>query len=162
MNKKIINEIHNKIINNTINNKKNNSINFLHLLNQCIKHNDILVLKYIISCNKPDQLINSQDETPLHIAAKWGNLYIFNFLINISYYNINSLDKSGNSPLYIAILWNKIDIVKKLLLLNVDVNIINNIGETPLIKSIKDNNVEIIELLLTKDVNINLFNEFWI
>ena len=43
----------------------------------------MICFKNIISSINPSQLINSQNQTPIHIASKWGCLEMFNFLVDI-------------------------------------------------------------------------------
>lgn len=66
------------------------------------------------------------------------------------------IDKSGKSPLHIAIEKNETDTVKKLLAAKVDRNIQDNNGKSPLHIAIEKNDTYTIDLLLEAGVNVNL------
>ena len=94
--------------------------------------NNIELLRFFIRHPKNDKNIRDKDgQTLLHIFASQGKIAEMELLIKEGY-DINALDKFGDSPLNKAIKANKIDAVK--LLLKKD-NCVRNVGSTKIIYS---------------------------
>ena len=65
---------------------------------------------------------NSDGQTPLHIAAQMGNLWIAEYLLRHGT-NVNAKDMHGNTPLHIAATY---QMRNKLLRHGADVSLVNN------------------------------------
>lgn len=120
-----------------------------------IKHNHVNIAEMLakagasINANVPQ--INS---SLLHLAIYNGHLESTSFLIEQGA-DIEGRNPANDTPLLIAIVENHIEIVKKLLLSNVDIN--KGIdGFTPLYLSVNKGYEEIVTLLVNNGADLNL------
>ena len=75
--------------------------------------------------------------------------------------NINILynqDILYTTPLELACIYNKFDIVKLLIEKGANINILNNIGQTVLFTACLNNNFQIVNILIKKGININIID----
>ena len=68
---------------------------------------------------------------------------------------VNRVDTNGNTPLMIAVIDNKAEIVKFLLDNGAHVNQEDNFGNTPLLIAVRNNNADIVKMLLDKGADVN-------
>lgn len=135
-------------------------------LREAIKNNDLDEVKRIIdSYNKigyehHNSTLNGMD-SPLTFAIRQvSDTYeIVKFLLETNQVNINLVDNMGRTPLCIAVIYNKINIVELLLNNGADVNLPVGAKVTPLSIAVKNNNIDMIKLLLNKGAYIDLRNE---
>nr|CAH7719369.1 unnamed protein product [Callosobruchus chinensis] len=69
--------------------------------------------------------------------------------------DVNARDNRGNTPLHLAVLADKLQVVEKLIEGGADVNAKNNHGATPLHWAALNQNVNIVEKLIEKGADIN-------
>lgn len=102
------------------------------ILHVSARHNSkeiihMLLLDKHFSVDKLDNL----DQTPLHIAAKYGRLEALKALLFFNA-NLNAQATGGYTPLHLAIQYNQYEVVQELLSKGADAKIITNLKETPL------------------------------
>ena len=110
---------------------------------------------------KDISLINLKDsygQTFLSYAIEYNNNEIINLLLNYSSLDLTYTNKSGNTYIHLAVIYNNISLVEKLIKKNIDLNKINNEGNTCLHLAYLYNNNEIIDLLIKNGANINFRN----
>jgi len=99
-------------------------------------------------------------ETRLHKACFYGNIKIFNS--DKKYYDffqdINTLNFHGQTPIFLAIFKNNLQIVRILIEQNADLKVVDNNGLTPLELAIKHHRNDIVRLFaeLTNLCDFNL------
>jgi ankyrin repeat protein len=93
-------------------------------------------------------------ETPLHFAAKNGDIQIVDMLLKRGA-RINAKNYDGHTPLHIAITHNKMEITELLVNQGAAVNATNNDGITPLHQALETCSEDIINLLLSRVANVN-------
>ncbi|MFP3026896.1 MAG: ankyrin repeat domain-containing protein [Wolbachia sp.] len=74
--------------------------------------------------------------------------------------DVNARDNRGNTPLHLAVLADKLQVVEKLIEGGADVNAKNNHGATPLHWAALNQNVNIVEKLIEKGANVNEKNKY--
>ncbi|XP_050413985.2 putative ankyrin repeat protein RF_0381 [Patella vulgata] len=98
---------------------------------------------------------NQQQETPLHLAARKGNLLMTKSLISLKC-DINK--RGGNelrSPLLVALMESECEIAKTLILAGSDVGLADKDGVTPIMKSCTLRHVGLFKLLVEHGADIN-------
>ncbi len=89
----------------------------------------------------------SNDATPLHIAARTGQVYLVDKFLNHKA-NINAQDNLGRTPLNLAVSKDDLEMVKLLVKRNCDLNLSDKKGRTPLSIALASEQPEIQEVLL--------------
>ncbi|QBB83766.1 MULTISPECIES: ankyrin repeat domain-containing protein [Wolbachia] len=74
--------------------------------------------------------------------------------------DVNARDNRGNTPLHLAVLADKLQVVEKLIEGGADVNAKNNHGATPLHWAALNQNINIVEKLIEKGANVNEKNKY--
>jgi|GEM_PF-609235 ankyrin repeat protein/serine/threonine protein kinase len=74
--------------------------------------------------------------------------------------NINARDKSGDTPLHIAVQDNRPEIVYFLIVNGAKVNVKNSEGQTPLHIAVQDNRPEIVSFLIDNGAKVNVENNY--
>ncbi|WP_264719450.1 MULTISPECIES: ankyrin repeat domain-containing protein [unclassified Wolbachia] len=74
--------------------------------------------------------------------------------------DVNARDNRGNTPLHLAVLADKLQVVEKLIERGADINAKNNHGATPLHWAALNQNVSIVEKLIEKGANVNEKNKY--
>jgi ankyrin repeat protein len=118
-----------------------------------VKANDLTKVKAL--AEKDASLVNSTDiagNTPLHLAAKTGSLGMIELLL-LKGADINAKNIQSNSPLLEAIIAEKDDAAKLLIIKGVDFQRPPR-GLSPLFQSARRNQREVVELLLAKGADI--------
>lgn len=152
-----------KILNNKININLQDEYNNT-LIHYAIIFNQEDIIKILLSLNCKIDYLDTDGKTILYHPIKYG----YNNILNILFTNTNNIigipinnikDKSNNSSLHYAVLYNNIEAIKLLLLYNVNINNINNDGNTALFIAVQNNNINIIKILLdNKNIKVNLIN----
>ncbi|MBL6621577.1 MAG: ankyrin repeat domain-containing protein [Rickettsiales bacterium] len=97
---------------------------------------------------------NDEGKTPLHEAAKKGNLEIINLLLGLQV-QIEAKDEEGKTPLHEAAQYGHYNSAQRLIAARANVNAVDKNGKTPLHKAFKYlRNPKIIELLINSGANI--------
>ena len=105
-------------------------------LNIAVKNNQAEIVKFLLENNAKADIPDNKGWTPLHRVAQEGNTDIAKLLLNTEEGRLSlglKVIKSGESPLWIAVLYSKTDIVR--LFVNhpdTDVNEANIFENTPL------------------------------
>lgn len=137
-------------------------------INDAVKSGDIKRVSKIIDSNPKKISKESPGDTPLHIAARYGNIEMADFLLSKGS-NINSSSGStsfkynrfitcymGNlTPLLIAVIHNQKEMVSFLLSKGADMNAGAANGTTPIFFA---NNIDIAKTLVKNGADINLRN----
>lgn len=125
---------------------------------QAVKNNDVVILKAFADAGVNLNGLNENGETPLTLAVQYAETKTVKTLIEKV--NINQQDKKGNSPIHLALLKNKDDILNALLEKGADVNIAGRDKQTEnqsvLYLAVIRNREDLIEQLLAKGANPNL------
>ncbi len=118
-----------------------------------VRANDLAKVKGLVE--KDASLVNSTDiagNTPLHLAAKTGSLGMIEMLL-LEGADINAKNIQSNSPLLEAIIAEKDDAAKLLIIKGADFQRPVR-GLSPLFQSARRNQREVVELLLAKGADI--------
>jgi ankyrin repeat protein len=83
------------------------------------------LVSYIIGGSQNINALNTNGETPLHLAARVGNKEIVSLLIQNGAF-VNSIDTKNRTPLHYAVKHGHIDIVQLLLDNNAQVTVSND------------------------------------
>lgn len=96
-------------------------------------------------------------ETPLMLAALYGNLEMVNALLEIQDVNPNGVNAAGATPLLSATYSGHVETVKALLRVpGINPNLMTKNGDTPLLLAVKNNNVAIVRALLVVNADPTL------
>jgi len=104
---------------------------------------------------------NAKQETALHIACRFGLRNILEYLLKFGKnFDINAVDKEGNTPLHYACYGKYTSIVKILLREDqINVNITDPNGDSPLMIAVYNNHADtVLELLKYPKTNIDMLN----
>uniref|UniRef100_A0A8C2EHT3 Ankyrin 3a n=1 Tax=Cyprinus carpio TaxID=7962 RepID=A0A8C2EHT3_CYPCA len=96
--------------------------------------------------------------TPLHVAAKYGQLEVANLLLQKKAAP-DAAGKNGYTPLHIAAKKNQLEIGTTLLEYGAECNTVTRQGISPLHLAAQEGNVDLVSLLLTKQANVNMGNK---
>lgn len=125
---------------------------------QAVKSGDVVILKAFLDAGINPNGFNENGETPLTWAIQFGETKIAKALIEKV--NINQQDKKGNSPIHLALLKDKEDILNALLEKGADVNITGRDktveNQSVLYLAVIRNREDLIEQLLAKGADPNL------
>lgn len=129
------------------------------LIEAANKGNFEYVKEKILENDKYNKCKSQSGLSLLHYAAGMGNFEMTEFLINSKNLNINEKDEDGNSPLFIAVLRNKENIVRLLILNEAEINIKNDKGQTPLLLCSLLGYETIAKLLIKNGADVNIQDE---
>jgi len=87
--------------------------------------------------------------TPLHYAAYFGNVSVFDYLLNKGA-DLNTPDERGLAPVWFTISGQRPEMLRKLIALGADLSITNEQGDNLLFRAITARNPEIVQILLDK------------
>ncbi|WP_353271021.1 ankyrin repeat domain-containing protein [Wolbachia endosymbiont (group A) of Hedychridium roseum] len=105
--------------------------------------------------------IEVQDElgrTPLHLAAKAGDLSKINLLCDDYNANIEAQDNFGYTPIFFATQSGKLNVVSLVLYYGANINAQDMYGSTPLHYAAQEGNLGMIQLLLSRCARIELLD----
>ncbi|KAL6624151.1 ankyrin repeat-containing domain protein [Neocallimastix sp. 'constans'] len=105
---------------------------------------------------------NTKHENALHIACRYGLRNVVEIILKFGKnYDINALDKEGNTPLHYACYGKYTSIVKILLREeHINVNITDPNGDSPLMIAVYNNHTDtVLELLNYPNINIDMLNK---
>jgi len=101
-------------------------------------------------------VVNRRKETLLHIAAKNGYMEFTKFLVKEKA-DVNAVDEDGRTPLYLAAVEGKLDIVKYFVENKILDISIKDIDERVLVSlAIAHSHLEIAQYLINKDTDLNI------
>lgn len=103
-----------------------------------------------------DDIKNKKLDTSLHVAVRMGDINMVNSLLKKEL--INSLDQIGCTPIYYAIEYGNIEIMKLLLENGVDTTTCNNLQCTPLQRAGYIGNFEAVKVLIEYGASVNYRN----
>lgn len=126
---------------------------------QAVKNNDVVILKAFFDAGVNPNGFNESGETPLTWAVQYAETKTVKAMLDKV--NINQQDKKGNSPIHLALLKNKDDILNALLEKGADVNVAGReekgktAGQTVLYLAVIRNREDLIQQFLEKGANPN-------
>ncbi len=94
--------------------------------------------------------INKDGNTPLHLAANEGHLYIAQYLISKYNANVNTINDEGDTPLNLAVHWGHFTLAKYLLEHRADMNITNKDEKNALSIALDNNYKDIYQYLISQ------------
>ncbi|MBF0364116.1 MAG: ankyrin repeat domain-containing protein [Oligoflexia bacterium] len=101
---------------------------------------------------------NSDNKTPLYLAAENGNLELAKILTDKGAL-VNMASREGKTPLYLAVEKSNLELAKILIDKGADVNNADKQGRTPLLfLTIRKSNLELAKILLEKGALVNKAN----
>ncbi len=122
-----------------------------------VKMNDVVILKAFFDAGVNPNAQNSEGETLLTFAVQNVETKTVNLLLDKA--DLNLKDKKGNSPIHLALLLNKDEILDKMLEKNADVNVGGHDkkldGQTVLYLAVVRNREDLVQKLLDKGANPN-------
>ncbi len=113
------------------------------------------IFEMIMECKRVwgdvSQIVLENGSTFLHAAAMYDNVTALEAMLESKRFDsqLNNRAENGETPLYIAVKYGHVDIVKALMRAGADPNIPNADGTTPLMLAIQQGNCSIISELLT-------------
>ena len=132
------------------------------LLHIACQWGDLGIVRYLINderCNPSIQSSTSKN-TPLHIAAKYGQDDTIVQLLSYRECNLIVQNKEGDTPLHFAASWNKTAAILKLLGdQQCNINVQNNEGNTPLQLACYKRSLDVVKLLLKMRCSTNIPNK---
>lgn len=132
-----------------------------------IENNDVTKVKRILTQAdiNTGELFNPKGQSILHVAAALGNQLIIGAILecNIPTMTPDILNSNLSSPLHIAIINDKLEVVKVLINFGADPNIEDEFGQTPLLLCSIHSRTEIAQFLcesnlagrLSESLNVN-------
>ena len=126
-------------------------------LHVACEYNRLEMVKWLLKRGADPTIIDELNGTPLHWAARDGNLKIVQTLFtlsSISNVGINILNREGDTALHLACKYAQFKIVQFLLKKDPDVFIQNQFGYTPLHCAVLVNHFDIVKKLVQYDCNL--------
>jgi len=121
----------------TLNTPKIGGLSILHMMTFM---NKISLMQILINLGANINIIDNNEQTPMHYAVMSNSLETVKFLIKKKA-DINMQDNTGNTPLHLAVINNCFDIVESLIANNVNPFIKNNNERTACDYSIIDGGI---------------------
>lgn len=100
------------------------------LLHTAVASSNFGMISVLLELNATPSVRTSNGLTPLHFAARTGQVYAAHKLLDHRA-DINSVDDRGRSPLYLAAERNDMEMVRMLIKHGADVNIADQLNRTP-------------------------------
>ena len=114
------------------------------------------IVEYLTSLPQINYTKDSWDRTSIHFAAEFGQAHIVKYLIESCKHDVNIEDKYGNTPLYMACIYNHLPVVEYLTA-QPNCNINSNNERHPLIAAADKEHLEIVKHLIESsgcDINV--------
>ena len=114
------------------------------------------IVKYLTSLPQINYTKDFWDRTSVHFAAEFGQAHIVKYLVESCNHDINVEDKYGNTPLYMACIYNHLPVVEYLTA-QPNCNINSNNESHPLIAATDKEHLEIVKHLIESsgcDINV--------
>lgn len=130
-------------------------------IHEAVKNGDFAKVKILLEKNnKIVNLKDSNNNTPLHIAADGGYKEIAELLVENGA-EINAKNVYGHTPLHLAVFSNQENMVSFMIAKRAKIDIKNAFSLTPLqLVAQQTGNVEIAKLLIHNGADINIKNDF--
>ncbi|KAL7928822.1 hypothetical protein V8C35DRAFT_317137 [Trichoderma chlorosporum] len=111
------------------------------------KHGDVRLIKQLIHKGTNPDLETALGETPLWMAAMLGYDAVVKVLVRRKDVDVNSISKSGISPLFIASSRGHLEIVGILLKAGADPHLVDENGDTALMVARRNRHERVVEIL---------------
>ena len=114
------------------------------------------IVEYLTAHPQINYTKDSWNRTSIHFAAEFGQAHIVKYLVESCNHDINVEDKYGNTPLYMACLYNHLPVVEYLTA-QPNCNINSNNESHPLIAAADKEHLEIVKHLIESsgcDINV--------
>ena len=117
------------------------------------------IVEYLTSLPQINYTKDFWGRTSIHFAAEFGQAHIVKYLVESCNHDINIDDKYGNTPLYMACIYNHLPVVEYLTG-QPNCNINSNNERHPLLAATDKENLEIVKhLIASTDCDINVSEE---
>lgn len=113
------------------------------------------IVEFLVQCGADVNLKNEKDRTLLHEAIRKGRYDIVHVLLSVPSLKLNERSKSGKTPLHLAVITRKRDVVKALLDRGANPNVKCSNGRSPLHWAAINGDRETADLLLAAGASIN-------
>lgn len=130
------------------NSEAKNKVPLVHFL---VQSEAIDRIKEAIKKDVDISVLNKNSQSPLHIAARKGNLEIVKILLNAYIWNLNDQDYLGESPIFKATRGGHLRIIRYLRNCGAELNVNLN-GKTILQVALQKNKLEIVEYLIRENL----------
>lgn len=139
-------------------NKKDNYINdmFTKVLSEVRDKSISSIMSHsMLSMNLEFDAVDKNQETPLHVSAKYGHPDIVLELLSKNM-DVNTVDSYGNSPLHFAALNGNTSIISILLNAGANIDAVDKYGNTPLIFASQKGHKKAVEKLISAGADIHV------
>jgi ankyrin repeat protein len=135
-------------------------LNFLELMCpiKAVEHDRVEQLTRLLQMSVDFNKHDAYGYTALHQAVSLDRIEAVKWLINCSTVHINSKDNNGNTPLVLAIKFNKPHTAKLLIEAGADVKVKNNVRSSPLHIAAARGLTEICRILIEKGAKVDELN----
>jgi ankyrin repeat protein len=114
------------------------------------------ILEKLANAGADLQKSDQQGWTPLHTAIANNAIKTISLLTQPEYkLNLNAITHAGETPVFIASRYNRVNVLELLLTHGADLEIPTTEGKTPLMEAVKLNCLETVTWLLEKKINLN-------
>ncbi|MCJ7454499.1 MAG: ankyrin repeat domain-containing protein, partial [Wolbachia endosymbiont of Homalodisca vitripennis] len=118
------------------------------------------MVKYLIE-KGADFKRDNCDFIPLYCAALCGQLEIVKYFIDNKYFELDELDRMGNTSLHYAVIHCHLCIVEYLVEKGADVNLQDKKGLSSLHFAVQSGHLDIVKYLIEKEADVNLQDEYY-
>jgi ankyrin repeat protein len=143
-----------------LNNKIKNILIASYKANEKLKNKFIVAISenrnsalYMLRTLNKKHFSQKESEIPLiHLIAYYGNYRLLSYMKK----DVNKLDSNARTPIFYAVINNKLNSVKRLLKYKADINIKDKDGLSPLHFATINGNEKIAKELISKNANLNM------
>ncbi len=129
------------------------------MLHQAVFDLEYRLAKQLIGINADVSAMDSEGQTPLHIAIRhWHEDHIRPLLKGRT--NVNIRNNNGQTPLFLATAFGRFDMVNALLMAEANVNLADNSGFTPLHIAARRGHENIMISLLQAGAQVNALDQY--
>lgn len=128
------------------------------LLMLAVNKSSIDMIKCLVEAGYDINKKNICGDSLLHNALRKHKKELTEYLLNDCSPNMNATNNNNESPLYLAVIYEKKDVVQQLIQSGVDVNISNRFGIAPISIAVKKRNIDMVEMLVNSKAGVELID----